>query len=149
MNLEASDYFAAGALLVACVSLLVAIVKQRGQPVEAVIDGLRGDRRAVTYAAQTIRLAEFLKRRAYRRSLIASLLLAWNFERSDRARAAVLAALVQAETDYPEEYRRVVDDLNERFSVYEQVVIDGEMDRGQRRLLEVTTAVDKAVQARR
>jgi hypothetical protein len=149
MDLEASDYIAAGALLVACVSLVVSILRQRGQPVEAVIEGLRGDRRAVTYAAQTIRLAEFLKRQTYRRSLIASLLLAWNFERSDRARAAVLAALVQAKIDYPEVYRRVLDDLNQRFSVYEQVVVDGQMERGQRRLLEVTNAVDRAVRVGR
>ena len=81
---------------------------------EAVIAGLlRGDRRSVTYAAQTIRLGGFLRRRAYRRSLNASLLLAWNFETLDRARASVLAALVDAKVRRPREYQDVVNDLDE------------------------------------
>ncbi|MDH6439437.1 hypothetical protein M2158_007978 [Streptomyces sp. SAI-144] len=114
---------------------------------ESVIEGLRGDRRAVTNAAQTIRLSGFLSRRKYRDALIASLLLAWNFETSHRARAAVLAALLQARTDYLHDYRRVVEDISKRFDVYEEVVDEEGIERGQQRLESVTNAVEAAAAA--
>jgi hypothetical protein len=108
------------------------------------IEGLRGDRVAVTYAALTIRLAGYMRRRKYRASLIAALLLAWNFETSDRARAAVLAALVQAHSHYQRDYNSVVEDLIERFTVYEESVAGGQIERGVRWLDEVTSAVKAA-----
>jgi hypothetical protein len=144
VTLNASDYIATGALSVSLFSVIFALRKSRSEPVEVVIEGLRGDRRAVTYAAQSIRLTGYLKRSKYRSSLIASLLLAWSFETSDRARAAVLAALVQAHNDYRGDYYRVVEDLVERFEVYERVVEGGDIERGRQRLDAVTKAVETA-----
>lgn len=144
MTLETSDYIALGALSLSLLSVILALRKSQSEPVEAVIEGLRGDRRAVTYAAQTIRLAGYMKRRKYCSSLIASLLLAWSFETSDRARAAVLAALVQGHNDYQHDYEKIVKDLVERFEVYEKVVDEGDIERGRRRLDAVTKAVETA-----
>ena len=107
-NLETKDMVAVVALIVSVIALLVGALQRRRERAEAVIQGLGGDRKAVTYAAMTIRLSGLLSRREHRRSLIASLLLAWNFETSDRARAAVLAALVAARTDHPNAYFRSV-----------------------------------------
>jgi hypothetical protein len=142
--MEAKDYFAGAALLISLVSLVVAVVQRRPDRIESVIAGLRGDRRAVTYAALTIRLSRLLVRSDYRRSLIASLLLAWNFESSDRARAAVLAALVDARRDFRSDYDNVVADLEERFTEYERSVEDGDIQRGRSRLNDVTTSVEIA-----
>src|SRR5438128_723620 len=107
-NLETKDMVAVVALIVSVIALLVGALQRRRERAEAVIQGLGGDRKAVTYAEMTIRLSGLLSRREHRRSLIASLLLAWNFETSDRARAAVLAALVAARTDHPNDYENVV-----------------------------------------
>ncbi|WP_405523464.1 hypothetical protein OG426_09630 [Streptomyces canus] len=142
--MEWSEYIALGALLISLISTGIALYRSHGEPVESVIEGLRGEHRAVTYAAQTIRLSGFLGRRKYRAALIASLLLAWNFETSDRARAAVLAALLQARTDHPRDYWRVVTDLTTRFDVYEEVVDEEGIQRGQQRLESVTKAVEAA-----
>ncbi|MFJ1975541.1 hypothetical protein ACIO93_43910 [Streptomyces sp. NPDC087903] len=142
--MEWSEYIALGALLISLVSAGIALYRSHGEPVESVIEGLRGDRRAVTSAAQTIRLSGFLRRRKYRDALIASLLLAWNFETSHRARAAVLAALLQARIDHFDDYRRVVEDISMRFDVYEEVVGEEGIERGQQRLESVTNAVDSA-----
>jgi hypothetical protein len=71
--------------------------------------------------------------------------LAWNFERSDRARAAVLAALVDAKTHYYSDYVTVVKDLGQRFESYKQAYAEADMERGVSRLEDVTTAVDAAI----
>jgi hypothetical protein len=125
-------------------ALLLSVLRQRQARIESVIDGLRGDRRAVTYAALTIRLSRLLKREDYRRSLIASLLLAWNFETSDRARSAVLAALVDAKETYSGDYEAVVADLGQRFDSYQSAYSQAQIDPGVSRLQDVTTAVEAA-----
>jgi hypothetical protein len=135
-----------GAALISLVALLLAVIQRRRERVDAVIAGLRGDRKAVTYAAITIRLSQLLRRNDYRRSLIASLLLAWNFETSDRARAAVLAALVDARQTYPDEYANVVEDLRLRFASYESAYSDAKIERGTARLSDVTEAVQAAIE---
>jgi len=132
------------AALVSLVALLLTVLQRRRERIEAVIEGLRGDRKAVTYAALTIRLSQLLQRDDYPRSLIASLLLAWNFETSDRARAAVLAALVDAKQNHPDDYGKVVNDLRQRFSSYESAYAEAKIDRGVARLTDVTAAVDAA-----
>jgi hypothetical protein len=132
------------AALVSTVALLLTVLQRRRERIEAVIEGLRGDRRAVTYAALTIRLSRLLRRNDYRRSLIASLLLAWNFEKSDRARAAVLAALVDARQTYPNDYAEVVEDLRQRFANYESAYSEAKIERGVGRLTDVTEAVNLA-----
>lgn len=135
------------AFIVSAIALVLTILQRQRERLEAIVEGLRGDRRAVTYAALTIRLSRLLGRRDYRRSLIASLLLAWNFERSDRARAAVLAALVDAKRSYPQDYSEVVADLAGRFTDYERTVPNGNINRGRNRLNDVTAAVDTASEA--
>lgn len=125
-------------------ALTLSLIQQRQARIESVIEGLRGDRRAVTYAALTIRLSQLLKREDYRLSLIASLLLAWNFETSDRARSAVLAALVEAKHSYRADYAAVVDDLGRRFQAYESAHSGARIQRGVSRLGDVTAAVNAA-----
>lgn len=142
--MEAKDYMAGIALLVSSISLTLSILQRNHERVEAVIEGLRGDRRSVTYAALTIRLSRLLQQKKYRQSLIASLLLAWNFETSDRARAAVLAALVDTQRQYPTDYIAVVKDLEQRFAEYEMAAEKGDINRGQTRLNDVKAAVKKA-----
>jgi hypothetical protein len=132
------------AALISLTALLLSVVQSRQGRIEAVIEGLRGDRRAVTYAALTIRLSGLLRREDYRRSLIASLLLAWNFETSDRARSAVLAALVEGRRRFPSDYASVVDDLSGRFQSYQSAYSEAKIDRGVARLEDVTRAVDAA-----
>jgi hypothetical protein len=144
MNLETRDFVAGLAFIVSTIALTFSILRWRHERIEAIITGLRGDRRAVTYAALTIRLSRLLKRSNYRLSLIASLLLAWNFESSDRARAAVLAALVDAKQKYPKDYSAVVADLRKRFDDYARTVPDAQMDRGFRRLDDVSDSVERA-----
>jgi hypothetical protein len=142
--IEAKDIFAGLALIVSLISLTISILQRRRERIETVIEGLRGDRRAVTYAAHTIRLSRLLRRNDYRHSLIASLLLAWNFETSDRARAAVLAALVDARRDYPHDYAGAVTDLAGRFTAYQRAAPNAKMDRGLIRLDDVKAAVEAA-----
>src|SRR5215211_22117 len=119
MGLEAKEFVAGLAFIVSVAAFIVSLLRWRHVRLDAILTGLQGDRRAVTYAALTIRLAGLLRRNEYRRSLIASLLLAWNFETSDRARAAVLAALVEAKREYHQDYKETVDDISKGFAVYE------------------------------
>jgi len=142
--LEAKDILSGFAVIVSIVAFTFSVLRWRHERIETIITGLRGDRRAVTYAALTIRLSRLLRRKDYRRSVIASLLLAWNFETSDRARAAVLAALVDARRDYPQDYEEVVADLRERFTVYERTVPNGKIGRGHNRLNDINRAVEEA-----
>lgn len=142
--MKPKDYVALAALLISIVSLAISLFQRRRDRVDSVIAGLRGDRRAVTYAALTIRLSRLLERSDSRRSLIASLLLAWNFETSDRARAAVLAALVDARSEFPDDYKSVVEDLEQRFTEYEKAANNGDIQRGRNRMNDVKTAVEKA-----
>src|SRR5215813_7451926 len=86
-EMEVRDYMAGIAVVVSVVSLALSIFEHKCERIEAVIEGLRGGRRSVTCLALTVRLPRLLKRRGYRRSLVASLLLGWNFETLDRARA--------------------------------------------------------------
>jgi hypothetical protein len=137
------------AAFISLTALLMSVLRQRQGRIESVIDGLRGDRRAVTYAALTIRLSRLLRREDYRRSLIASLLLAWNFETSDRARSAVLAALVDAKKTYPADYGAVVADLGTRFDSYQAAYPEAQIERGVSRLQGVTSAVEAAEAAQR
>jgi len=137
------------AAVISLTALFLSVLRQRQARIESVIDGLRGDRRAVTYAALTIRLSRLLKRADYRRSLIASLLLAWNFETSDRARSAVLAALADAKSTYPADYEAVVTDLGQRFDSYQAAYSQAQIERGVSRLQDVTTAVEAAEAAQR
>jgi hypothetical protein len=136
------------ALVVSVFALVLTIQQRRRERLDAYIGNLLGDRRSVTNAAITIRLSRLLRNDGYRRSLIASLLLAWNFETSDRARAAVLAALVEAKRAYPGDYRAVVADLTEMNTDYERVVPSGDISRGQGRLNDVTAAVETASASR-
>lgn len=137
------------AALIALTALLLSVIQQRQARVESVVEGLRGDRRAVTYAALTIRLSRLLRREDYRQSLIASLLLAWNFETSDRARSAVLAALVEAKSSYATDYDAVVADLGRRFDNYKSAYPAAKIERGADRLNDVTTAVAAAESAKK
>lgn len=132
------------AVVISLAALLLGWLQRRQERVEGVIEGLRGDRKAVTYAALTIRLSGLLRREDYRRSLIASLLLGWNFETSDRARAAVLAALVDARRSYRADYEAVVEDLRRGFATFESAYPEAEIERGVVRLGDVTKAVEIA-----
>jgi hypothetical protein len=62
MNLETRDFVAGLAFIVSTIALTFSILRWRHERIEAIITGLRGDRRAVTYAALTIRLSRLLKR---------------------------------------------------------------------------------------
>lgn len=59
-------------------------MKSWQQPMDDTIRGLRGDRRAVSHAAQTARLGDLTKRRYLRRALISSLFRSTEIDRGGR-----------------------------------------------------------------
>src|SRR5882672_7969020 len=65
-SINAKDIIAGLAFIVSAISLTISILQRRRERVEAVIEGLRGDRRAVAYAAHTIRLSRLLGRNDHR-----------------------------------------------------------------------------------
>jgi hypothetical protein len=137
--------FAGLAIVVSLISLVFTLFDRQRVRIETVIEGLRGDNASVTYTALYIRLSKLLKKRKYRHSLISALLLAWNFQQSDRARASVLMALVNAKRKYAKDYIKAVGDLTAQFDLYASV--KGEEDigkRGKARLKDVLEAIEKA-----
>jgi hypothetical protein len=56
--------------------------------------------------------------------------------------------MLESKNAYRSDYAHVVEDLNERFATYEKIVPAGKMERGQRRLSDVTKAVDEAATQR-
>jgi len=142
--MDAKTIVAIIALIISLVSLALTLLNQSRVRLETIIDGLRGDRRSVTFSALQIRLAGLLKQDQFRKSIIASLLLSWNFETSDRARAAVIAALINAKKMYGNDFEDSVSDLKDMFSNYEQIVEAGDISRGKGRLDDVLNSIKKA-----
>lgn len=136
--------FAGIAIIVSLISLIYTFIDRRRVRIESIIQGLQGDKASVTYTALQIRLTKLLSNRKYRHALISALLLAWNFEQSDRARASVLTALLEAKRKYPKDYKNVVTDLTQQFNLYGSVKGEKEIERGTSRLSDVLNAIDKA-----
>ncbi|HEX8264582.1 MAG TPA: hypothetical protein VF596_04100 [Pyrinomonadaceae bacterium] len=136
--------FAGIAIIISVISLIYTFLdRQRGR-IDSIIQGLRGDRASVAYTALQIRLTNLLSKRKYRQALISALLLSWNFEQSDRARASVLMALLDAKKKYPKDYDTVIDDLTQQFNIYGSVKGEKEIERGTSRLKDVLEAITRA-----
>ena len=143
--IDPKSIFAAIAIVVSTASFTYTLIDRSRVRIDAILEGLRGDRASVTYTALHIRLTKLLSRRKYRRAIISALLLAWNFELSDRARASVLMALLEAKKRYLKIYEEVVADLKNQFKIYGTVKGEGEIEkRGTARLEDVLSAIDKA-----
>jgi hypothetical protein len=142
--MDSKTTIAATALAISIISLIITLLSQRRIRLESIIEGLRGDRRSVTYSALYIRFANLFSRHRFRQSIIASLLLSWNFETSDRARAAILASLIKAKKIYGNDFDQVTNDLKAMFTSYEKAVEKGDISRGQGRLDDVLKSIEKA-----
>lgn len=136
--------FAGIAVIISIISLIYTFLdRQRGR-IDSLIQGLRGDRASIAYTALQIRLTNLLSKRKYRQALISALLLSWNFEKSDRARASVLMTLLDAKKKHPQDYKSVVNDLTLQFDIYAGVKGEEEMQRGTSRLKDVLEAIETA-----
>jgi hypothetical protein len=72
-------------------------------------------------------------------------MFAWNFEDSDRARASVLTALLEAKKKYSKDYDAVIQDLKGQYNIYGEVIGKEQIEkRGMSRLVDVLNAVNKA-----
>jgi hypothetical protein len=142
---DPKSVFAGVAIIVSLISLGFSLVERTRVSIEAVLQGLRGAKESITYMALHIRLTKLLSKRKYRRALISALLLAWNFEDSDRARSSILTALLEAKRKYPDTYDEVIHDLTRQFDLYGGVIGQQQIQkRGMSRLDEVLDAIKKA-----
>jgi hypothetical protein len=120
--LNTSDVIAAAALIIAFVSFVLTVVERNRTQQDAIIKALQGEKESVAYIALQISKREGFWQ-GKEDDIIDSLVLAWVYERSDRSRAILLAALKKLKENKQTNVEDSVKRITELLFNYEELVL--------------------------
>lgn len=135
------------AVVISIVSVLFTLREKRRQKHATLISALQGEKEAVAFIAFQLRNHSWGGRRSDRLELLSALVVAWIFEKSDRARAMVHSALKAVYVDHESDVRQTIDDTQDQLTNYVQshYVDEAERDRRVGKYLEKLSGLKVAL----
>jgi hypothetical protein len=137
---QARTTFAALAVLLSIVSLVITLREKRREKRQSLVKALQGERESVAFVAYRLYQNPKLPRGSTADEIIAALCLAWMFESSDRARAIVLAALRALQPRHAKRIQSVREHLGGIADAYAGIP-DTDIRRGYERLEQLDHAL--------
>lgn len=110
--------FSALAVGIAFLSLVLTLRDKRRQKHEALISALQGEKEAVAFIAFQLRHHRWGHRKSERLELLSALVVAWIFEKSDRARAMIHNALKVVQNIHSKDVELTIKNIREQLEVY-------------------------------
>ena len=130
-SLDWQTFFAGTAVVLSLYSLYVGTKERRKRDHETILNALQGEKEAVAFFARQLQNENIKHNRTERREVVSALVNAWIFEKSDRARAMIHAALKSTckVNTHSDEVFAIMHDVSEKLEDYVREVYPGEQSR--------------------
>lgn len=138
MNWQTSDTIATLAAFISLVSFAFSYYQYRRAKHDEMIRALQGEKEAVAYIAYQLSQGKLPKNTKLRAEILMSLCLAAVFERSDRSRTLIYAALKNLQELHSDEVVAKIAYIESNFNQFRGIV---DLDRGLRRLRSLKQAL--------